>query len=182
MPELGRKDVLARVPENDRVAFTKALAHIAAADDEVTIDEREAVMHFADTWQLSESEKSQVQSVLQQDAGTSLDDLMREFSEASTSFLLMQEIVRLSHADGDYAEVERNEVLSIAESMEIPRERVAEIEAWVERGLVWGFPDDDAPTQDDVARRLETMDERYGIGNSTVELKDLDRHFEDRNK
>ncbi len=160
--------VVERVAESDRIPFVKALAYIAAADDDVTVDETEMVKEYAKAWRLGQGTANEVKAILRSGSNNSLDALVAEFTEPSTPFLLMQELVRLSHADGDYAEVEHEEIVSIAKGLGLTSERVAEIEAWVERGLVWGTsPDlDDMPGQDELKRRIDAMDEKYDLANA----------------
>lgn len=143
MPDKLGLTVVSRVAASDRAPFIKALAHIAAIDDEVTLDEKKMVMSFADAWDLSENEIGEARDVLRQAGNMSLDALVNEFSEPDTPFLLVQELVRLSHADGTYGKAERKEINVLAQRIGIEESVVSEIEEWVERGLAWSFGDED---------------------------------------
>lgn len=133
---LGMKAVN-RVAETDRFPFIKALAHIAVADDSVTLDEKQMVKQYANAWELGEEAQAEVRDILRSGERVSLDTLVEGFSESGTRFLLMQELMRLSYADGTYGDAERKEIAGIAQRMDMSEEEFRELEKWVGRGQAW---------------------------------------------
>lgn len=157
MSSLGMS-VVARVPNADRFPFLKALAHIAAVDDSVTVDEKQMVMEYADTWELDDSSHGKIRKILRSGTNLSLDALVAEFSETGTRFLLLQELVRLSYADGTYADAERKEIARIAQRLGMTEEQFLEVEEWVERGRAWEPGEEKGPDASDLEERLNRED------------------------
>jgi uncharacterized tellurite resistance protein B-like protein len=156
--------VVSRIAPSDRLPFVKALAHLAAVDDEVTLDEKKAVMSFAEAWDMDDDEIGEARDILRSAAPSSMSDLVAEFSEPNTPFLLLQELVRLSLADGSYADVERREIRQLAAALGLSDRVLEEIETWVKRGSVWGLggedeTGDDAPGPDSLAEILDRHDD-----------------------
>jgi uncharacterized tellurite resistance protein B-like protein len=173
MPQPLGVSVISRIAESDRVPFIKVLAHLAAADDEVTLDEKQAVMDFAEAWDLSEDAVGEARDILRRGSAKSLRDLVAEFSEPNTPFLLLQELVRLSHADGEYGSAEREQVVAIAEQIGLSRETVEEVEEWIERGLAWDVSGaDNVPGSDDLEDLLDDRDEEHEHDLSDIETAD----------
>lgn len=174
---LGLKAV-SRVAETDRFPFLKALAHIAVADDSVTIDEEEMILQYTDAWNLGADEQTRVQDILDARSSLSLDALVSEFSESGTRFLLMQEVLRLSHADGTYGSAERKQVGEIAARMGMSKKQLREVEEWVERGQAWGAASDDGPGKEEldevVNRSEETEYDLSDIETSDADLSDIE--------
>lgn len=166
---LGLKAV-SRVDETDRFPFLKALAHIAAVDDSVDIDEKRMVEQYADAWELGSDTKAEVQDILRTQSSLSLQQLVSEFSESGTRFLLVQELMRLAYADGTYGEAERKEIASIAQRMGMSEDQFREVEKWVGRGQAWGVADDDeGPGEGD----LEDVLDRDDDGDDEHDLSDI---------
>lgn len=173
---LGMKAV-SRVSETDRVPFVKALAHIAVADDSVTVNEKKMVRKFAEAWKLGDAAESEVREILQSGSSLSLAELVAEFSESGTRFLLMQELMRLSHADGTYGDAERKEIAKIAQRMGLSEDQFRELEKWVGRGEAWGTIGDgeaeEGPDEEDLKEVLQRGGENeYDL--SDIETGDSD--------
>ena len=165
---LGLKAV-SRVDETDRFPFLKALAHIAAADDSVDLDEKRMVEQYAKAWELGSDATAEVQDLLRTQSSLSLPELVSEFSESGTRFLLVQDLMRLAYADGTYGEAERKEIASIAQRMGMSEEQFREVEKWVGRGQAWGVSDDDeGPGEDDLKEVLDRDD-----GDDEHDLSDI---------
>ena len=173
---LGMKAVN-RVAETDRMPFVKALAHIALADDSVSVNEKEMVEQYAEAWELGEDAKSEIQNILDSGSSLSLDSLVGQFSESGTRFLLMQELMRLSHSDGTYGDAERKEIAAIAKRMGMTQDQFREVEKWVGRGQAWdmGGGDDGGPEEDDLKAVLDREDDDdYDLSDIETADSDLD--------
>lgn len=166
-----------RVPNPDRLPFIKALAHIALADDSVTIDEKRMVTQYADAWGLSEGVTADLEDTLRSGVSQSLDALVASFSESGTRFLLVQELMRLSHADGTYGDAERREIAVLAQRLGMNEEQFREVEKWVGRGRAWEMPGEDGegPGQKDLEDVLEgPADTDYDLSDIETGDSDLD--------
>lgn len=169
---LGMK-VVNRVKETDRLPFLKALAHIAAVDDSVTLDEKQMVDDYTEAWSLDTNAQSQIQSILDANQSVSLDALAAEFSETGTRFLLMQELMRLSYADGTYGNAERKEIAAIAQRMDMSERQFREVEKWVGRGQAWEARDeDDSPGEEQLQAVLGREDDGDEYDLSDIDTSD----------
>jgi uncharacterized tellurite resistance protein B-like protein len=159
---LGLK-VVNRVEETDRLPFLKALAHIAIVDDTVDLNEKQMVEDYTDAWNLGTSATAQVQEILNADLSLSLNELVAEFSETGTRFLLVQELMRLSHADGTYGDAERKEIAAIAQRMGMDERQFREVEKWVGRGQAWeGSSTDEGESDEDELEDVLNREEEDG--------------------
>lgn len=171
---LGMK-VVNRVAETDRLPFVKALAHIAVADDSVTLDEKEMVSKYAGEWGLEDETKSQVEDILESGTSLPLDQLVSEFSESGTRFLLVQELMRLSYADGTYGDAERREIAAIAQRMGMSEDQFREVEKWVGRGQAWDASEAGTHSEEDLEAVLGRDDEdEYDLSDIDTTDSDLD--------
>lgn len=166
---LGMK-VVSRVEKTDREPFLKALAHIAVADDSVTIDEKEMVEQYAEAWELTDRAQSEVRQILKTGSTLELDHLVAEFTESGTRFLLMQELMRLAYADGTYGDVERRQIAAIAQKMDMTEKQFREVEKWVGRGQAWGDAGDDSELGEEDLQRVLNQDEE----DSEYDLSDIE--------
>ena len=175
---LGLK-VVNRVEETDRLPFLKTLAHIAIVDDNVDLNEKQMVEDYAEAWSLGESAKAQVREILDADLSLTLDELVSEFSETGTRFLLVQELMRLSYADGTYGDAERKEIAAIAQRMGMDERQFREVEKWVGRGQAWEGTSTDEERADedqlqDVLNREDDEDDEYDLSDIETEGSNLD--------
>ena len=162
-----------RVDETDRFPFVKALALIAVADDSVDLDEKRLVQQYADAWSLNPDARAEVQDILRTQSSLSLRDLVAEFSESGTRFLLIQELMRLAHADGTYGEAERKRIAKIAHRMGMSEDQFREVEKWVGREQAWdgSGEEGDAPGADDLR---EVLDREDDPADSEHDLSDIE--------
>jgi uncharacterized tellurite resistance protein B-like protein len=171
---LGMRAVT-RVPNPDRLPFIKALAYIALADNSVTIDEERMVAQYAEAWGLSEGVTADFEDALRSGPPQSLDALVASFSESGTRFLLVQELMRLSHTDGTYGDAGRREIAVIAQRLGMSEEQFREVEKWVGRGRAWEMPGENGkgPGKKDLEDVLEGHSEsEYDL--SDIETRDSD--------
>ena len=166
--------VVNRVAEADRLPFIKTLAYIALADDSVTIDEKQMIQQYADAWELGDDVRSDLQDTLRSGQTSSLDALVSGFSESGTRFLLVQELMRLSYADGTYGDAERREIAGIAQRLGMSEKQFRDVEKWVGRGRAWRKPgEDDEAAEGDLEDVLsQDAEEEYDL--SDIETTDSD--------
>ena len=139
---------VSRVAETDRFPFLKALAHIAVADDSVSLNEKKMVMTYSDAWNLGEDAEADVREILRSGSDMSLKELVSEFSESGTRHLLVQELMRLSHTDGTYGNAERKEIALIARRMGMTEDQFRDVEDWMRRGMAWGAAEMEESSED----------------------------------
>jgi uncharacterized tellurite resistance protein B-like protein len=174
MARSQHSSVFSRVSPTDHLPFLKALAHIAAIDNSVTVDEEEMVVGHADAWDLSESEWDDVRQILDSGSSLSLDALVGAFSESGTRLLLVEELVRLSYADGTYGDAEREEVAAIAKRMDLTDEQLDELEEWIGRGQAWDLDEEADGPGSDALQEVIDGDEESEHDLSDIETGEYD--------
>ena len=166
---------LSNVDPSDRHPFVQALAHVAAADGSLHVDEEAAITDLLDAWDVSASQRSEIEQIMSNPSNQSIEDLTAEFDDSNTKFLLIQELVRLALVDGEYDEEERTGIARIAKRIDLPAAQFDEIEEWAERGSVWRRQNvEDAGTDrlDDVVN--EASDEDYDLDDIETQGSNLD--------
>lgn len=160
-----------RVPKPDRVPFVKILAHVALGNDSVTIDDPRMVTQYAEAWGLDEGVTSGgVENMLRSGPPQSLDALVASFSGSATRFLLVQELMRLFHADGTYGGAERREVAVVAQRLGMSEKQFREVEKWVGRGRAWEMPGEDG----EVPGQKDLEDVLAGHADTEYDLSDIE--------
>lgn len=120
--------MLDRLTPEEQHALLELLIYMAKTDGKVHDVEEEILHQYAD---LVEVDFDSL------DGSQTPHDLLPRFLTPTSRTVVLQELLRLSHLDGYFAEDEKAAVLDIAEQMQLPREFVAEIDAWVVEGLRW---------------------------------------------
>ena len=123
------------IPAEDRGAFVKVMAFLAAADGEVSLEEKQALDNLIFRWQLDTQEVEDVYSVM--NGGGKLDKILSQLVNIKTAFLLIQELVTLASLDGNYSDLEKKAVREIANQLNVSDKRLGDIEQWVEEGMTW---------------------------------------------
>ncbi|MFB6247634.1 MAG: hypothetical protein ABEL97_03605 [Salinibacter sp.] len=176
---LGMKAVN-RVPEPDRLPFLKAVIFIALADDAVSIDENRMVTQYVEAWELDEGGMADLEATLRAGPPQSIGELVASFSEPGTRFLLVQELMRLSYADGTYGNAKRRKIAVIAQRFGMSEKQFREVETWVGRGRAWQMPGEDTGTpgqeelEDVLERDAETDYDLSDIETGDSDLDDID--------
>lgn len=71
------------------------------------------------------------------DAGKGLEDILQPVENEQAKRIILQELVNLAYADGDYSQEERTGIKRAADILGIEPPVVAKIEEWVEKGRMW---------------------------------------------
>jgi hypothetical protein len=120
--------MLDRLNPDEQHALLELLIYMAKSDGKVQDVENEILHQYADLVDVD------FESL---DGTLSPQDLVHRFENAVSRTVVLQELLRLSHLDGYFADDEKAAILDIAEQMRLPREFVAEIDGWVVEGLRW---------------------------------------------
>lgn len=114
-------------PEEQR-ALLGMLILLAESDGHVAEVEREVLSMYADLVDIDPDS-------LDQDA--ELEDLVAAFASPASRVIALQELFRLSHQDGWFADAEQSVVLEVGAMMGVPMDLLQKIERWVLDGLDW---------------------------------------------
>jgi hypothetical protein len=100
-----------------------------------SLAEKHAIDGVIFGWGLDERDVKAVYDVLEH--GASVNELLREFADRKSYYLLLQELITLAHLDGSYGKEEQAAVHEVAGLCGVSASRVADLEAWVEEGIAW---------------------------------------------
>jgi uncharacterized tellurite resistance protein B-like protein len=123
------------IPFEDRLPFLKFMAYIAQVDNEVSIEEKQAIDGVIFAWHLDEKAVMDIYDVLER--GSSVKNFISEFKNKRSYYFLLQELITLAHLDGNYDKSEQKAVREIAALCAISKSRVEQIESWVKEGMAW---------------------------------------------
>lgn len=120
--------MLDRLSPNEQRALLELLVHLAKADGRLKDMEREVLEMYADLVQVDRAEI---------EGDYSLEQLVPQFKTPASRVIALQELFRLSHLDGWFAESEQSEILEVSAMMHVPMELLQKIERWVLDGIEW---------------------------------------------
>lgn len=120
--------MLDRLTPEEQHALLELLMYMAKSDGRVMDVEEEILQQYAD---LVEVDFDTI------DGGLTPSELIPRFISPVSRMIALQELLRLSHLDGYFANDEQAAIYDIAEQMRIPQEYVAELDEWVVDGLRW---------------------------------------------
>lgn len=120
--------MLERLNENEQRALLELLVYMAKADGRIMDVEREVLHQYADLVHVDFGE-------LQGDYDA--EELISQFESPASRIIALAEIIRLSHLDGRFSDLEKVTIIDLAAKMGVPMDYVNRIDAWVVEGLQW---------------------------------------------
>ena len=126
--------MLDRMTEREQRALMELLIYVAKSDGRVHNIEAEVLRQYADLVQVDFSEL---------DGGRTPEELIPEFSSATSRVAALAELLRMAHVDGEYSDTERSSILDIAALMGVPMGLLQALEQWVVDGLRWVWRGED---------------------------------------
>jgi len=120
--------MLERLDRREQQALMEMLIALAKSDGQVKNVEREVLEEYAELVGVDFASLS---------GDKYLEDLVEEFERPESRVIVLQELLRLAHLDGLFAEEEQEDILYVAELMGVPVGMVKKIETWVVDGLKW---------------------------------------------
>lgn len=117
-----------RLTPDEQRTLMELLIAMAKADGEVVDIEEEILQQYADLIDIDLDEL---------DGDRSVEELAAKFESPESRVAVLQEVLRLSHLDGYFAEDEKRAILQVAGVMGIPTEFVRRVDRWVVEGLRW---------------------------------------------
>lgn len=126
--------MLDQLTPDEQRALMELLILLAKADGRVDDIEREVLASYAD---LIDVDLDTL------DGDAELEELVAVFSTPASRVIALQELFRLSHLDGWFADSEQSIILDVGALMGVPMELLQKIERWVLDGLAWVARGDD---------------------------------------
>jgi uncharacterized tellurite resistance protein B-like protein len=127
-------DTLHTLPQTERFAYAKLLAHVTRIDEELTIDEMAVFEQRLGTALLSPSQRKEVRNYLKNPP--SLEECLKDLGPVSGR-LALRDATLMSAADGHVDPEERVVLDAIAVHVGLGGETVDALLEWVLRGYDW---------------------------------------------
>jgi uncharacterized tellurite resistance protein B-like protein len=127
-------DTVHKLPQAERFAYAKLLAHITRIDNELTVEEMSMFEQRLGTALLSPRQRELIRTALKNPPSLEecLDDLGQEAGR-----LALRDAVLMAAADGTVDEDEREALETIAEYLELQPDAVNRLLAWTVEGYAW---------------------------------------------
>lgn len=114
-------------PEEQR-AMLELLLYMAKTDGKITDVEDQILHNYATLTHINFDSL---------DGNYAPEELMLRLHSPRARFIVLQEVLRLAHIDGYFADDEQSAILDLAAMMGISLEFLKEVETWVLDGLRW---------------------------------------------
>ena len=127
-------DTVHKLPQAERFAYAKLLAHITRIDNELTLEEMSMFEQRLGTALLSPKQRGLIRDALKNPPSLEecLDDLGQEAGR-----LALRDAVLMAAADGTVDDDERDALEEIAEYLDLQEDAVNRLLAWTVEGYAW---------------------------------------------
>tara|TARA_B100001175_G_scaffold13084_1_gene10060 strand:- start:129 stop:560 length:432 start_codon:yes stop_codon:yes gene_type:complete len=127
-------DTIHKLPQAERFAYAKLLAHITRIDNELTVEEMSMFEQRLGTALLSPKQRDLIRAALKNPPSLEecLDNLGQEAGR-----LALRDAVLMAASDGTVDEDERDALEEIAEHLELQPDAVNRLLAWTVEGYAW---------------------------------------------
>lgn len=127
-------DTVHKLPQAERFAYAKLLAHITRIDNELTVEEMSMFEQRLGTALLSPRQRDLIRAALKNPPPLEecLDNLGQEAGR-----LALRDAVLMAAADGTVDDDERDALEEIAEHLELQPDAVNRLLAWTVEGYAW---------------------------------------------
>ena len=127
-------DTIHKLPQAERFAYAKLLAHITRIDNELTVEEMSMFEQRLGTALLSPKQRDLIRAALKNPPSLEecLDNLGQEAGR-----LALRDAVMMAASDGTVDEDERDALEEIAEHLELQPDAVNRLLAWTVEGYAW---------------------------------------------
>ena len=127
-------DTVHKLPQAERFAYAKLLAHITRIDNELTVEEMSMFEQRLGTALLSPKQRDLIRAALKNPPSLEecLDNLGQEAGR-----LALRDAVLMAASDGTVDDDERDALEEIAEHLELQPDAVNRLLAWTVEGYAW---------------------------------------------
>tara|TARA_Y100000739_G_scaffold133308_1_gene114812 strand:+ start:263 stop:694 length:432 start_codon:yes stop_codon:yes gene_type:complete len=127
-------DTVHKLPQSERFAYAKLLAHITRIDNELTVEEMSMFEQRLGTALLSPKQRDLIRAALKNPPSLEecLDNLGQEAGR-----LALRDAVLMAASDGTVDDDERDALEEIAEHLELQPDAVNRLLAWTVEGYAW---------------------------------------------
>ena len=127
-------DTVHKLPQAERFAYAKLLAHIARIDNELTVEEMSMFEQRLGTALLSPKQRDLIRTALKNPPP--LEECLNDLGQESGR-LALRDAVLMAAADGTVDEDEREALDAIAKHLKLQPDAVNRLLAWTVEGYAW---------------------------------------------
>ncbi len=137
MPDLGMElnmNILAKLNDNQKIAFMQALASLANADGKLDPEEIEFIKNVAVIYGVPEA---RVQEILSAKNADEVVDAVKIIDNRRAALELVKEMCILAHADNELTDDEVLLIGRVGQAMGVELEKIEQISRWVIDRVIW---------------------------------------------
>ncbi len=137
MPDLGMElnmNILAKLNDNQKIAFMQALASLANADGKLDPEEIEFIKNVAVIYGVPEA---RVQEILSAKNADEVVDAVKIIDSRRAALELIKEMCILAHADNELTDDEVLLIGRVGQAMGVELEKIEQISRWVIDRVIW---------------------------------------------
>ena len=127
-------DTVHKLPQAERFAYAKLLAHITRIDNELTVEEMSMFEQRLGTALLSPKQRDLIRTALKNPPP--LEECLNDLGQESGR-LALRDAVLMAAADGTVDEDEREALDTIAKHLDLQPDAVNRLLAWTVEGYAW---------------------------------------------
>ncbi|MBO5442791.1 MAG: TerB family tellurite resistance protein [Alphaproteobacteria bacterium] len=127
-------DCLAQLSEDQKIAFMKAFARLAAADGNVDEDEMAYIKNVAVVYGVS---PQRVNEILKVDSDDEVVEAVKIINNRRAALELIKEMCILAHADDVLSDEETVLIGKVGMAMGVDLEKIEQISNWVIDRIIW---------------------------------------------
>ena len=127
-------DTVHKLPQAERFAYAKLLAHITRIDNELTVEEMSMFEQRLGTALLSPKQRDLIRTALKNPPP--LEECLNDLGQESGR-LALRDAVLMAAADGTVDDDEREALDTIAEHLELQPDAINRLLAWTVEGYAW---------------------------------------------
>mgnify|MGYP006093126865 FL=1 len=127
-------DTVHKLPQAERFAYAKLLAHITRIDNELTVEEMSMFEQRLGTALLSPKQRDLIRTALKNPPP--LEECLNDLGQESGR-LALRDAVLMAAADGTVDEDEREALDTIAKHLKLQPDAVNRLLAWTVEGYAW---------------------------------------------
>lgn len=121
-------DMLAKLSEEQKIAFMKALVRLAKADGVLDEDEKKFLLELAQIYGIGKERQEEIISVKNDEE---IIEVAKTIKDRRAALELVKEMCILAHADDELSEDETLLIGKIGQAMGVELEKISQISQWV---------------------------------------------------
>lgn len=116
--------MIVNCPKGTQILFMKLLIHLAKVDDVISKEEKNIIEDFSRALNIPWKDLNH---------DWDLKKILSPMKDSDGKVFFIVELMRLAFADGCYDNLEKDTILEISKTIQIPEDKIERIETWVKK-------------------------------------------------